>query len=57
MPSTDTAQERGQSLTIREADTHGRVKCNRCKKKLKGGESGDARRDQHRPGYVCREGC
>lgn len=52
MPSTDTAQNRGQELTIREADTYGRIKCNRCKKKLKPGE---CVRDKTKSGYVCRD--
>ena len=44
-------------MTIREADDFGRVKCNRCKKRLRGGPAGDARRDKTKPGYVCAEGC
>ena len=54
---TLSAQDRGQALTIREADEFGKVKCNRCKKRLKGGPAHDAERDKDRPGYRCRGGC
>lgn len=53
----DTAQARGQSLTIREADTSNerqRVKCNRCKKRL---SPGNCVRDKTKSGYVCKGSC
>lgn len=51
-----TPQVRGQSMTIRQADTGNerqRVKCNRCKKPL---SPGNCVRDKTKSGYVCR-GC
>jgi hypothetical protein len=46
-----------QTSLIRQADTHGKIKCNRCKRKLRGGDAGDAVRDKGKAGYVCKVGC